>query len=171
MTLILITLALLLAPVQAAISTALVRDPLAAPVLPVALVAAWAVIRRGEDRRSEEVWPAIVLPAVVLGVASEERVGWFLLALLPAPALAAVGTRQIRPRVAGLLRRVGIAAGIAALGAMAYAVVLATAAGLFRELPSSAPSLLATGLGSALLASLTVVAFWPLRSRPRGLFS
>ena len=63
-----------------------------------------------------------------------------------------------------------LAAGAASLAAMAYAVVLAVAAGLARDLPASAPSLLATGLGSSLLATVAVVAFWPLRPRARGLF-
>ena len=79
MTWLLLALTLAAAPVQAAITTALFRDPLAAPVLPVALIAGWAVMR---DVR--ETWPALILPAVVLGVTSEERVGWFLLSMLPA---------------------------------------------------------------------------------------
>ncbi len=170
MSLLLPLLVLLVAPVQAAIATALVRDPLAAPVLPVALIAAWAATRGGEDG-CVEVWPAILMPAIVLGVASEERVGWFLLALLPAPLLASTGSRKIRPRITGFGRRVGIAAGVAALSAMGYSVVLAVAAGLVGDLPSSSPSLLATGVGSALLAAVAVLALWPLRRRNRGLFA
>ncbi|MCK9487473.1 MAG: hypothetical protein M0R73_12370 [Dehalococcoidia bacterium] len=173
MTLLLLLLLLLVAPVQAAIATALVRDPLAAPVLPVALIAAWAVTRggTGDHEGCPEIWPAILLPAVVLGAASEERMGWFLLALLPAPALAAVGAARIRPRVTGFGRRLGIATGVAALGAMSYAVVLAVAAGLATDLPASSPSLLATGLGSAGLAAVAMLAFWPLRRRERSLFA
>ncbi|MCA9857533.1 MAG: hypothetical protein KC458_09675, partial [Dehalococcoidia bacterium] len=89
MAMVLVLLVVLSAPLQAAITTALVRDPLAAPVIPVVLVAAWGAVRR-----PDETWPAILLPAVVLGVASEERVGWFLLALLPAPLIATLGAKR-----------------------------------------------------------------------------
>ena len=171
MSLLLPLLVLLVAPVQAAIATALVRDPLAAPVLPAALIAAWAVTRGGAEDGCVEIWPAVLLPAVVLGAASEERVGWFLLALLPAPALAAYGSRRIRPRATGFSRRVSIAAGVAALAAMGYASILALAAGLLGDLPASNPSLLATGAGSALLAAVAVLAFWPIRRRERSLFA
>lgn len=171
MTFLLPLLVLLVAPVQAAIATALVRDPLAAPVLPVALIAAWAATRGGGEEGCHEIWPTVLLPAIVMGVASEERVGWFLLALLPAPALAAAGTRRIRPRVTGFGRRVSIATGVAALAAMSYAVVLAVAAGLVSDLPASSPSLLATGLGSGVLGAAGVLLFWPLRRRERSLFA
>jgi hypothetical protein len=159
-------LVLATAPLQVAITTSLVRDPLAAPVLPVALIAAWAAARR-----PEEAWPAILLPAVVLGVASEERVGWFLVALLPAPLLAAFAVRRLRPRVNGLWRRVSAACAAAAGGAVAYALVLALAGGLGGTLYDHAGPLLATGVLSALLAGVATLGFWPLRPRERGLFA
>src|SRR5688500_12435934 len=54
------------------------------PLLPLAMLAAWAAAR-GPD----EAW-AVLLPApLVLGLASDERVGWFVLALTPTPLLAA----------------------------------------------------------------------------------
>lgn len=161
---VLIVLACLAAPVQAAITTALVRDPLAAPVIPVVLVAAWAAMRR-----ADETWPAILLPAVVLGVASEERVGWFLLALLPAPLVATLAVRRFR-RVTGFWRRIATAGGAAALGAALYASTLAVAGGLGGELAARSGALLGTAMVSGLLAILVAACFWPLRSRRRGLF-
>lgn len=166
MSAILVVLVLLSAPVQAAITTALFRDPLAAPVLPVALIAGWAVMRN-----AEETWPALFLPAILLGAASEERMGWFLIALLPAPALAAAGVARIRPRVTGITRRLVIAGSVAALAALAYATVLSAAGGVLGHLGASAGGLLVAAAGSALLAMLAALAFWPLRPRERGLFT
>jgi len=164
-TAVLVMLALVSAPLQAAITTALVRDPLAAPVIPVALVAAWAAVRR-----AEETWPAILLPAVVLGVASEERVGWFLIALLPAPLIASVAVRRFRPKVTGFWRRTVTAGGAAALAAVLYASTLAVVGGIGGELPERAGALLATSVASGLLAVLVAACCWPLRPRSRGLF-
>ena len=64
---------------------ALFLGGVAAPLLPVALIAAWTMAR-GE----RELWPALLVVAAVMGVASSERIGWFLLALLPAALLAAL---------------------------------------------------------------------------------
>ena len=165
MTAILVLLALAAAPLQAAITTALVRDPLAAPVLPVALVTAWAAMRR-----PEETWPAILLPAVVLGVASEERIGWFLIALLPAPLVAAFAVRRFRPKVTGFWRRALTAGAAAALSALLYASTLAVVGGIGGELPERAGALFATAVVSGTIAILVAVCFWPLRPRQRGLF-
>lgn len=166
MSAILVLLVLLSAPVQAAITTALFRDPLSAPVLPAALIAGWAV-----TRNAEETWPAIVLPAILLGAASEERAGWFLLALLPAPMLAAVGVSRIRPRVTGVTRRLVIAASVAALAGLGYVLILSVAGGVTADLGRSAAGLLVAAGGSAVLAVLAALAFWPLRPRERGLFT
>lgn len=166
MTALLVLLVLVTAPIQIAITTSLVRDPLAAPVLPVALIAAWAA-----TRRPEETWPAILLPAIVLGAASEERVGWFLLALLPGPLVAAVAVRRLRPRVNGLWRRISVAGGAGAAGAIAYGLVLAVAGGLGASLVTHAGPLLATGALSAAVAAVAALAFWPLRPRERDLFA
>ncbi|MYE46486.1 MAG: hypothetical protein F4X25_06990 [Chloroflexi bacterium] len=57
-------------------------QPLAAPVLPLIVIAGW-----GAARGLGEAVPAAILAASVLGVASEERAGWFLLAMLPTAAL------------------------------------------------------------------------------------
>lgn len=166
MTALLALLVLLSAPVQTAITTALFRDPLATPVLPVALIAAWASMRR-----VEETWPAVLLPAIVLGATSEERAGWFLLALLPAPALALAGSRRLRPRVSGIGRRLTVAATVGAGAACAYVTLLSLAGGVVRDLPAHAPAILAAAAGSALLAALAALALWPLRRRERGLFA
>ncbi len=165
MTVLLVFLALAAAPLQAAITTALVRDPLAAPVLPVALIAAWAAIRR-----PEETWPAILLPAVILGVASEERVGWFLIALLPAPLVASFAVRRFRLNVTGFWRRAITAGAAAALGATVYACTLAVVGGIGSELPARSGALVTAAVVSGVLATLTAACFWPLRPRQRGLF-
>ncbi len=165
MTAILVLLALAAAPFQAAITTALVRDPLAAPVLPVALVAAWAAMRK-----PEETWPAILLPAVVLGVASEERIGWFLIALLPAPLVASFAVRRFRPKVTGFWRRVLTAGGAGALAAVLYACTLAVVGGIGGELPERSGALLAAAVVSGAISLVVAACFWPLRPRQRGLF-
>ena len=165
MTVILVLLALAAAPLQAAITTALVRDPLAAPVLPVALVTAWAAMRR-----PGETWPAILLPAVVLGVASEERVGWFLIALLPAHLVASLAVRRFRPKVTGFWRRALTAGAAAALGALLYACTLAVVGGIGGQLPERSGALLATAIVSGAIAVVVAICFWPLRPRQRGLF-
>lgn len=165
MSALLVVLVLLSAPVQAVITTAMFRDPLAAPVLPVALIAGWAVMRR-----VEETWPALILPAIVLGATSEERAGWFLIALLPAPVFAIAGVRRLKPRVSGMGRRLLTAAAIGAGGACAYAAVLGLAGGVIADLPRHASALLAAMAMSAVLATLAALAFWPLRRRERGLF-
>lgn len=164
MPVLLVVLTLLASPVQAAIATSLVRDPLAAPVLPIALVAGWAAMRR-----AEETWPAILLPAVVLGAASEERVGWFLVALLPAPLIAAVLVRRFK-RATGFWRRTLTAGGAAAAAAVLYACVLALAGGVGGELPERSGALVAAATASALVALVASACCWPLRPRRRGLF-
>ncbi len=165
MTAVLVVLAMLSAPLQAAITTALVRDPLAAPVIPVALVAAWGAVRR-----PDETWVAILLPAVVLGVASEERVGWFLLALLPAPAIATLVARQSDRNVVAFWQRVARAGAAAGVGAASYAIVLALAGGLAGELPARSGAIVAAAALSGLLAVLVALCLWPFRPRQRGLF-
>ena len=165
MAMVLVLLVVLSAPLQAAITTALVRDPLAAPVIPVVLVAAWGAVRR-----PDETWPAILLPAVVLGVASEERVGWFLLALLPAPLIATLGAKRFKRHATGFWRRVTTAGLAAGAAAACYGTVLALAGGLLGELPERSGALLATATESGVLAVLVALCLWPFRPRQRGLF-
>jgi hypothetical protein len=153
------------AVVQAAVAPALFAHPLAAPVLPVAVVTGWAVIR-GVD----ETWPALVLPAVLLGVVSEERVGWFLIALLPGPALAALLVARMEPQRLGLSRRALMAALGAAGGTLAYGFVLVTAAGVASEALDRAAEFIGGAAVTGGIAALAAAAFWPLRERERGLF-
>ncbi|MFA7250314.1 MAG: hypothetical protein WC273_11870, partial [Dehalococcoidia bacterium] len=75
-------LAVLAAIMQIGAVPAAFAEPLAGPVLPVALLAGWAAVRR-----PREVWPVPLAAAAVLGVVSEGRVGIFALALLPGLAL------------------------------------------------------------------------------------
>lgn len=165
MTGLLIALTLLVAPLQVVLSTVLFREPLAAPVLPAVLVAAWATARR-----PEETWPAIVLPAIVLGAMSEERMGWFLIALLPAPLIASIAMRRFRPRVTGFKRRAATASCVAAAGAASYGCLLLLGAGMTGELAGAMSTLVASALMSGLLALVATVALWPLRPRQQGLF-
>lgn len=132
---------------------------LAAPLLPVALIVAWTMAR-GE----RELWPALLIVAAVLGVASSERIGWFLLALLPAAGLSAV----VAATVSG--RRLAFAPATAALGALAYLAVLAVAGGGLARLPALSGSIAAAGAWTALAAALFALVLWPLQPRPRGLF-
>ena len=129
--------------------------PAAAPLLPAALLAAWAAVRD-----SNEAWPAPVAAALVLGAASEERVGWFLLALLPAFVLAAA------VRSASGLRRPALAPFAAAGGALAYAALLDAAAGDPGAVTVSAAAYLRAALWTALAAALLAVLLTPLRPPP-----
>lgn len=135
-------------------------EPSAAPVLPIALLAAWGIMRS-----PEEVWPALLLAPLPLGLASDERLGWFLLALLPTAALLVRGSP---PESAQKLGRVPVAAG---LGTVGYLVLLWVAAGEAGTLPRSAPTIAGAAVMTALLATLLAMLFWPVRvRRAPGLF-
>lgn len=132
-------------------------DGVAAPLLPVAVIAAWATLR-GEG----DAWPALLIAAIVLGVASQLRVGWFLLALLPTSALCAIVVRQAGGRLA-------LAPLAAAVGAVAYLAVLALAAGRPATMLQPWEVLLAAGW-TALVATLVALVLRPFHPRPQGLF-
>ncbi|MDA0271165.1 MAG: hypothetical protein O2798_06510 [Chloroflexi bacterium] len=166
MTALLVFLAALAALVQGAAAPMLFVEPVAAPVLPAALIAAWAVMR-GPD----EAWPALLLPAVILGALSDERAGWFLIAMLPAPALGALIAARARRTGAGITRRSLWAAMAAAVAALAYGLVLALAAGVLAEVPHLAAPVVGGMLLTALVTLLAAPLVWPLRQRERGLFS
>jgi hypothetical protein len=149
----------------------------AAPLLPVALVAAWAAARE-----PIEVAPALVVAAGALGAVSTERVGWFLLALLPTVAVAVAARelprraswgrgRRTLERPAGreaALTDVALRAAVAAaVGAAAYLALLALASGRPALLPALGVSIAGATVWSAALA--TVLALL-LRPRRRGLF-
>jgi hypothetical protein len=152
-------LALIASLLQLGAVPALFLGSIAAPLLPVALIAAWTMAR-GE----RELWPALLVVAAVLGVASSERVGWFLLALLPAAGLSAVIAATL------VSRRLALAPAAAALGALAYLAVLATAGGGLDRLPAMSGSIAAAGAWTALVAAVFALVLWPLQPRPGGLF-
>jgi len=134
-----------------------------APVLPLALIACWGVLRG-----AHEVMPAAAVVAIPLGVTSQERLGWFILALLPlllALLLVTHGTQRARGAAIG--------AAVAGGGSLAYGVVLLLVAGPARALPGAMPALLAVSSVTALLAGLGVLLLWPWRTRTRvqGLFA
>lgn len=131
----------------------------AAPLLPVALIAAWAAVHE-----ADETWPLLLVIPVTLGVASQERVGWFVIALLPTVALALAASR------ASGVRRLALAPMAAAAGAMLYLALLTVAAGHAATLPSAATPQLAAALWTAAAAAAMVVVLRPLRARERGLF-
>ena len=152
--------------VQAAAGPALFAHPLAAPVLPAAIVVAWAAMRG-----PEETWAALPLPAVVMGALSDERAGWFLIALLPAPLLGMAVARRARRTGAGLVRRVAWSAGAAGGAALCYGLVLVLAAGVLRDLPAATGDVAAGVLLTGLLGAPLALLAWPARRRERGLFS
>ncbi|MFA7296531.1 MAG: hypothetical protein WC211_05005 [Dehalococcoidia bacterium] len=135
----------------------------ASAVLPLALIACWGVLR-GVD----EVVLAAPTVALALGVTSEERVGWFLLALIPL-LIALVLVERGRQRG----RSAAVGAAVAGGGSLAYGIVLLLAAGQPRALPAAAPALLAVSSVTALLSALGVLLLWRWRAQThtRGLFA
>lgn len=152
------SLVLLAGLAQLGVVPALFLDRFAAPVLPVALLAAWAA-----TRGAGPTWVWLLPFPLLLGAVSEQRAAWFLVALLPTPVLAAAAV-QLLPR-----RSLG-AATAAAGGALCYLVLLALVSGRPRlvldEAEAMAVAAVLTGLAGAGLALMLV----PLRPRERGLF-
>jgi len=162
----LLVLAVVAAIVQVGPLPAAFAQPLAAPILPVVLLAGWSAIRRPGE--------AALVPlgaAVVLGVVSEARVGLFLLALLPALALATIARQRDRRKHATLPRRLALAAGVGALGTACYVVMLTIAAGTTDLLTRATPALIGSMAWTGALAALLAVALWRVRLRSPGLFS
>ncbi len=136
-----------------------IEQPLAAPVLPLIVIAGW-----GAARGLGEAVPAAVVAAVVLGVASEERAGWFLLAMLPTAAL-------LLPAAA--LRsweRLLLAPLAAALGVVAFQALLRFSSGLSALTAEQQGQLLEGATWSAVaafaLAALLAGAGWALGWQP-----
>ena len=133
------------------------------PLLPVALIAAWGTMRGASD-----VWLAPPVVAITLGMASEQRVGWFLLALLPTAALllapATIGGNAI------CARRIARASSVGAFGCATYLLTLFLAARDGDGLRSAMPALAVASAATAVLAAGCALALWPLRARPRRLF-
>ena len=131
----------------------------AAPMLPVALVAAW--LARGE---AADLTPGLLLMAFALGVASEERVGWLLVAMLPTGAL--VLALELRRELPGPLRAALAACG----GALVYGVLVSLAAGA-APLPSNDAQVVVGGaLWTALAAIALAAVLRPLQPRAPRLF-
>lgn len=141
-------------------------QPLAAPVLPIALVAGWAAIRR-----PREAWPVPVAAAIVLGAVSEARVGVFLLALLPALVIVTLVRLRERRGEGTALRRLALAAVAGGAGALCYVLFLSLAGGTGRALTYAVPALLIGMLWTGLLATLVGVALWRVRTSSGGLFA
>jgi hypothetical protein len=133
------------------------------PLLPVALIAAW-----GTMRGSSDIWLALPVAGSALGLASEQRVGWFLLALLPTAAFllapATIGGNAV------CARRVARASTVGALGTAAYVVTLFLAARDGDGLRGEMLALAVASIGTAVVAACCALALWPLRARPRRLF-
>lgn len=140
-------------------------DPLALPVLPVALVAGWAAVRE-----PGETWPALLLAPVVMGAVSQERVGVFVLAFWPAAALAVITRRIDRDPVGNAVRRLLAAALAATGGVVSYAALLTLSSGSWRQLTRDVAPLATATILTAALATAVALAVWPWRPRPRGLF-
>ena len=145
----------------------------AAPLLPVVLLAAW-----GSARDPIETVPAAIVSAAALGTVSSERVGWFLLALLPT-IVAAFTARAGLDRVPG--GRPGLdaarargpsfpAAALLGAGAAAYVALLTIASGDVGLFPELLGSIAGTAAWSAGLAAVLAPLLRPLRRERRGLF-
>ncbi len=165
--LMMLVLALLAATVQVAVLPVLAASPLAVPLLPVALLAAWCVMRR-----PTETWPVLLVTPMLLGPLSEEQFGWFLVALLPA---AAVGT-LLSPIDApgpppGLGHQLALVALVAAVGAAGHAAILATAGGVPGNLVHDAGAIAGSLAWTVIFAFAMALVLAPLRPRPRGLFA
>ena len=146
---------------QLGAAPSLFDEPLAAPILPLAVIAGW-----GAARGLAEAVPAAVVAALMLGVASEARAGWFLLAMLPTAALVAPGL-SLPPS-----RRLLLAPAAAALGTIAYQGLLHLSSGSLAALLAESEPLLRGALWSAAPALVLAAIGWALRPRPSspGLF-
>ncbi|MSP22710.1 MAG: hypothetical protein EXR66_06800 [Dehalococcoidia bacterium] len=135
-------------------------DACALPLLPLAALAAWAAVRG-----PVEAWAGLLPAPLLLGLTSDERVGWFIIALAPTP-LIAVALRG--PHNAA--RTIGVAACTAAAGLAIYAALLEGVAGSGRDLLEAPSALGRALLLTCLLAALVSVVLLPFRPRERGLF-
>lgn len=142
------------------------REPLAAPVLPVVLLAGWAA-----TRRPREAWPVPLGAALVLGTVSEGRVGMFLLALLPGLVVATVLRARERRGEGTAARRLALAALTGVLGGLGYVVLLAAATDTASMLPTALPRLLSGIAWTGALAALLAGLLWRVRSDSGGLFA
>jgi hypothetical protein len=160
-------LALLAALLQVGVIAVLESEVLAVPLLPVALLAGWCAVRS-----PVETWPIVLLTPLIVSPLSEERLGWFLVALLPAAVLGTllspIEERGAPPSVA---HRLAVAAIVGAAGTLAHAALLATVAGVPERLAQDLAPIAGAAAWTALFAAAIAVALLPLRPRPRGLFA
>lgn len=147
---------------QVALVPAVASNGWAAPVLPCAVVAAWAV-----SRRPEAATLVALTSALVLGAISVERAGWFLVALLPAVGLAML-LDALAPAARNLPARVARAAAGAAAGTLGYLATLALAGGHLGALIAASSDAAGAAAMTALVATVLVVVLSPLRPRAPG---
>jgi hypothetical protein len=147
---------------QLALVPAVTSNGWAAPVLPCAVVAAWAA-----SRRPEAATLIALTSALVLGVISVERAGWFLVALLPAVGVAMLLDALV-PAARNLPARVARAAAGAAAGTLGYLATLALAGGHVGALVDAGSDVAGAATITALIAAVVVVALSPLRPRAPG---
>jgi hypothetical protein len=150
---------------QVSILPLLFLDSWSTPLLPVALVAAWGI-----NRSTDQVWLALLPAALLPGIVSTQRIGWFLVALLPVALAGAALTRSQANEEHGLLWRLPATAAVAGLGTLGYLLLLATVG---RELTASieaAPAIATATLGTSALAALLAPLLQP-RKRRQGLFA
>lgn len=162
----LVLLAVMASILQVGAVPAAFGQPLAAPVLPVALLAGWAAIRR-----PREAWPAPLAAAAVLGTVSDLRVGAFLLALLPVLAIATAVRLRERRGEATALRRLALAAVAGSLGTACYVLILSFAAGTAPALSEGIVALLKGMACTAAIATILAAMMWRLRTDSGGLFA
>lgn len=124
------------------------------PLFVVGVLAAWAIARDPAESAL-----AAIPSAILLGTASEQPVGWFLLALTPTPLAAAAA------RALGTLRLPVGAALTGAIGAAAYIAMLALGGP-----PPHPATVLATSTWTGLVALAGAIALVPFRPRVRGMF-
>jgi hypothetical protein len=151
--------------VQVTLVPLLFLDPWSAPLLPVALVAAWSV-----NRSQDEAWPALLPSALLLGVLSTQRVGWFLVALLPVALAGAAMAQTQADKEQRLLWRLPATASVAGLGTLGYLLTLAIVSDELIALAAAAPAVVCSVLGSSALATTLTPLLRPRRRR-HGLFT
>lgn len=162
-----LALATLAAMLQVSVLSEIATHPFGVPLLPVALVAGWAAMRS-----ADALWPVLLVTPLVQGVLAAERVGWLLIALLPAVILGAVLTQPwSTQRPAGPGRRIAIAALIASSGTVLHAAIRSLASGTPALLFESSGAVLTSVAWTVFLAVAFAVSLWPLRPRTRGLFA
>ncbi len=174
---VMIPLAILAAALQIGVLPELEAHPLGVPPVSIALIAGWCAMRT-----ADATWPVLLITPLMAGALSEERTGWFLLALLPAAILGAVLTQPWTAEHArgsgshgagpmGLLPRLGIAALVASCGTVLYAAVLTLASGRPALLFEASSQVLTAATSTVVFALVIALVLWPLRPRARGLFA